>query len=226
MPKIGDYKYPAMKLSEALIIISKIINNFKGEITIDSLAQMLKMAKGGGAFIKKSDSLRVYGLVSGKSLLKTTNLAEAIILSPNPNEVKEAKANAYLNIPLIKNLLVKFNYKEVSKDDFKIGLRDVAGVPYPIVKDTSPRIIKLYNEALMFAKEKSGKTPEISYKLSDQETIESKEYIVASVGDIYIKVPKSEEQIQIAKKLLDMLESQSKIEKKEKPSKTEESKKE
>lgn len=222
MAKIGNYKFPVMKLSEAINVVSKIIKDFNGEISVDGLANILSMTKTGGSFINKTIALKNYNLVSGRNTLIATELAKRIVLSPDPVDKEEAGKEAYLNIPLIRDLLKKFNYTLPSKDNFAIALRDLTKADLIIVKKRSTHIFKLYNEALEYSK-KSGKAT-VSQVIGEQfreVTKETEEMLDARLGNIYIKVPKSVEQIEMAEKLLEMLKSQ--VKKKEKSSKIEES---
>ncbi len=200
MGKIGSYQYPDLKLGESIEIVSKIINNFKGEITLDGLAEMLRMKKSGGGFIIKVSSLRQYNLVGGGQKLIATDLAKRIVLSPSQVEKENAKAEAYLNIQLFKDLNEKCD-KNTSKMDFDIILKELTKADLLEIKNKSAAIYKLFLEASSYNKTESKKIGVFPLGISS-------DYIEANVGEIYIKVPKSKEQIEMARKLLDMLENQ------------------
>ena len=208
MGKIGSYQYPDLKLSEAIEIVSKIINNFKGEITLDGLAEMLRMKKTGGGFITKVSSLRQYGLVSGGQKLIATDLAKRIILSPSQTEKENSKKEAYFKIQLLKDLHERCD-RNTSKMDFDIILKELTKADLLEIKNKSSAIYKLFIEALSYDKIEGG-------KIGFSPIGTSLDYIDAKVGEIYIKVPRSKEQIDMARKVLDMLENQIKKETKKK----------
>ena len=104
MSKIGEYRFPNITLSNALSIAELIIREFKGSISTSGLADRLGMAEKGGGFLHKMAALRDYGLIEGRGEVRTTGLAERIVLPDSPAEKAKAALDAFLRVELFTEL--------------------------------------------------------------------------------------------------------------------------
>ncbi|KYK35695.1 MAG: hypothetical protein AYK18_02925 [Theionarchaea archaeon DG-70] len=217
MGKIGNFQYPNLRLNQAIGIIDIIVHNYKGEISLDGLSQELKMKKTGGGFISKVSSLKLYGLITGKSKLTVTDIGKTILLSPVPDEIEKAKSKAYSNIQLFKKIFQKSSGKIPEKDRFQIILRDLTETDLMEVKAKTGKILKLYEEAAKYLKGTNEQGISEKPMSALRTEIPSEEFIDARVGDVYVKFPRKEQSISIARKLIDMMEEQLEFKKKTPP---------
>lgn len=107
MSKIGKYRFPTITLSNAIGIADLIIKQFRGSITTSGLAQALDMAEKGGGFLHKMSALREYGLVEGRGEIRTTELAERIVLPDSAADASKAAVDAFLGVELLTELDIR-----------------------------------------------------------------------------------------------------------------------
>ena len=167
MGDIGKYKdYPDLELSKAIGIIERIHKDFDGRISASNLARLFGIEPRGGGFANRVKDVMAYGLLEGKGEYTLTKLGTRIV--ENPNDV-EARAQAFLNVPLFKAIHAHFKGKvPESNEIFVSRLKEVAGSEHQEASIRAARLRNHYNEALRYlAPDKFEASDEIQMKPSD-----------------------------------------------------------
>src|SRR5438552_319841 len=143
MAKLGQYDYPDVRIGRVLDVVTRLCQPpYKGGISRTGLGEMLELNVKGGGFAGLIASLKDYGLVEGREQLMVTDLGKRAVVGSG-EEREQARARAFLNVALFKELFERTGptipdgdnflilLKEVTKDDpLKVNsqARDVLGV--------------------------------------------------------------------------------------------------
>ena len=72
MAKLGDFEFPEVGLIDSVDLARRIYDELGGEVSRDGLAMVLDMSPGGGAYGARIGALRLWGLVTGRSVIRLT----------------------------------------------------------------------------------------------------------------------------------------------------------
>lgn len=86
MATLGDFEYPEVDLADSLELARRIHDDLSGEVRRDGLAMVLGMSPTGGAYGARIGSLRMWGLATGRSVIKLTSDAERFATAENSQE--------------------------------------------------------------------------------------------------------------------------------------------
>lgn len=155
--KIGSYSYPSLKFERALEINKMICDPpYKGQLSQSGLAQALdKMSETGGAFINLVGSLRDYGLVQGKGALTATDLAKRIVAG-TAEEAAEAKAEAFLNVPLFKQIYQRIGINIPPEEAFSVLLGEITQEDKLKLQERSKNVLNFYMEGVRYLRPVEG----------------------------------------------------------------------
>jgi len=138
-----------LELSKAISVIERIYKDYDGRIPASSLAKLWGIEPRGGAFANRVKDVAAYGLIEGKGEYTLSKLGTRIVENPND---REAKADAFLQVPLFKAMHEYFKGKlPESNELFAERLRILTNAKKP--SDASlraPRLRNHYNEALPY----------------------------------------------------------------------------
>jgi len=165
--KIGSYSYPILKLERALEI-SRIICEapYKGQISQSGLAQQLKMKERGGGFINLVGSLRDYNLVQGKGTLQATETAKRIVAGSSAEESALAKAEAFLSVPLFKQVYQRIGIKIPPEEQFSVLLGEITQEDKLELPERSKNVLKFYMEGARYLAPTEGEMQMETFKPS------------------------------------------------------------
>jgi len=181
--EVGKYSYPDLKLSEVITIIEKIHKDYGGKISAGNLAKIFGIEPRGGGFRNRVEDLTMYGLIDGQREYKLTKLALQIVEDPSD---LDARAQAFLNVSLFKEIHKEFNGK--LPDDmgaFVLRLKDVTKAEEKEVSIRAARLRNHYNEALSYL------MPEIfpvsgEPEVTERHTVEPRPSLKQSTGTLTI----------------------------------------
>ncbi len=125
MSKIGDFRFPDIALSDAIKVAELVIRQFRGAITTSGLAEALGMAERGGGFLHKMAAMRDYGLMEGRGELRTTALAESIVLPDISGESSKAAVEAFTRVELFGKLDERLGDEIPDAERFAIILGEI-----------------------------------------------------------------------------------------------------
>ncbi len=129
MAKLGSYSYPDIRFGDAVEIAGRILSKFKGTVSVKGMAWELGMAENSGTLFAKVAALRDFGLVDGRGELKVTGLAQRIIHPATAQEARQARAEAFQRVELLRILYERFQGEVPDDASLLIGLEEVAKAP-------------------------------------------------------------------------------------------------
>jgi hypothetical protein len=149
---IGSYQVPYTTISDAISVVTTVVNKYNGQLARQSLATELDMAAAGGGFVNKLAAIKLYGLLEGSGNLVATDLAQTIVLSKDPKQVAKSKAKAFLNYPLYQKLFDRIKDKVPDDDALTNILVEITKTTRIDVTKKLPEIKKYYVDALQYLK--------------------------------------------------------------------------
>ena len=129
MAKLGTYSYPDIRFSDAVEIAGRIMNKFRGSVTVKGLAWELGMAENSGTLFAKVAALRDFGLVEGRGELRVSALAQRILHPNSSEEGRKARAEAFHRVDLLQTLYEKFEGEAPDDMSLMVTLEEITRVP-------------------------------------------------------------------------------------------------
>ena len=222
MAKLGPYSYPDIRFGDAVEIAGRILSKFKGTVGVKGLAWELGMAEGSGTLFAKVAALRDFGLVEGRGELRISPLAQRILHAASPEEGREARAEAFQRVELLRQLYHRFDGEIPDDLSVLVGLEEITKAPRDEIVRRAPLIQKHLTDAVRVLgrlqlsdkpTEPSGKSqniystpgvasPVITFPAEGASAAEGGGLVVAA-GDLRFAAPMTLEYIDIALKLLE-----------------------
>jgi len=149
MAKIGNYRYPDISMPEASKI-TKIIYDFPSHsMSVKMLAEKLGISPRGGWTGMILFSLKKYGLVEGRGILRTTELGEKLVNPKNSQELALTKETVFNKIDLWTKIKNDYGDK-VPSSEFWGYLAEKLPVDRTTAQSKAEKIAKLYTESYTF----------------------------------------------------------------------------
>jgi hypothetical protein len=152
--KVGSYDIPDMRLYPRLVEAAKLIyEKFASEEAKDLnlVAQLLGHdSANSGAFLSKLAQLRAYGLIERRGV-KVTDLGKKLTFPTNEEELKEARKQAILNIPLWREFYSKWGL-ELPNGNFWADLAKIANLEAPEAKRIEQKVRNAYISDIRYLK--------------------------------------------------------------------------
>lgn len=146
MAKLGNAEYPDIGLLECLHTARTIQLDFGGEIKRGGLAHVLGMAGTGGAFAARLGSMRMWGIVDGRSNLRLTDAANRAVGSGNVGIEAAGTSALARNVPLFNDLHARLQPGASDKAVLAAAVQELTDAPMPDVASKLPQIERLFNE--------------------------------------------------------------------------------
>jgi len=127
----AEHRYPVYDLNEAIEVARAIRDQAGGACTREHLAAFLSYrSTNNGAFLSRLASARLFGLVetSGRELVPT-RLADTILTPEWPDEAVEARAEAFMTVPLYRVIYGRYEGAALPPE---VGLRNALHSTYGI----------------------------------------------------------------------------------------------
>jgi len=205
MGKIGAYEYPDISFSETLKLAGIIEDKFSGSIQdknfLTSFASLLghKNTKSGG-FVIKTVALKRYNLLKDNKLTQT---AEILLHPKNEEEKQNAMQEVINSIELFRKIYEKVGTR-VPDENFWEYIVAITSVNRQEAISTSEKIKKLYLDILKYiSRDYIGEG-----RMLEQPTVGNA--IELKSGDVYFKVPRTADNIDIIINLLNKWKSEKK----------------
>ena len=151
MAKLGNAEYPETSLSECLRIARLIQTDFGGEVRRSGLAHVLGMSPSGGAFAARLGSMRIWGIIEGRSALRLTSTAGRVVATDAvPGEVSRGMTSLVRSVPLFVQLHDRLQLGAVDRGVLGATLQEITEAPMDEVQGRLPQIERLFDEARRF----------------------------------------------------------------------------
>src|SRR2546425_3508421 len=148
MAKLGQYDYPDVRIGRTLDVVTKLCQPpYKGSIARSGLGEMLDLNIKGGGFAALVASLKDYGLVEGREQLKVTDLGKKAVVGSG-EEREQAKAQAFLNVVLFKELLERIGPTVPDRESFAILLKEVTKEDPLKVNHQVKDVLSVYSDGI------------------------------------------------------------------------------
>ena len=148
MAKLGQYSYPDIRFGDAVEIANRILNKFKGTVSVKGLAWELGMAEGSGTLFAKVAALRDFGLVEGRGELRVSQLAQRVLHPTSSEECVEATAEAFQRVELLSQLYTRFEGEVPDDMSLLVGLEEISRAPRDEIVKRAPLIQKHLTDAI------------------------------------------------------------------------------
>ena len=129
MAKLGTYSYPDIRFSNAVEITARILNKFRGTVSVKGLAWELGMAENSGTLFAKVAALRDFGLVEGRGELRISALAQRLLHPASPEEGRQAHAQAFQRVDLLQTLYERFDGEAPDDASLLVALEEITRTP-------------------------------------------------------------------------------------------------
>lgn len=215
MAKLGTYSYPDIRFSDAVEIAGRIMNKFRGSVTVKGLAWELGMAENSGTLFAKVAALRDFGLVEGRGELRVSALAQRILHPNSSEEGRRARADAFHRVDLLQTLYEKFEGEAPDDMSLMVTLEEITRVPRDEIVKRFTLIQKHLSDAARVLgrigasagqpsadahQQLSDAPPEARSHAGEPPTYSSGLYLDA--GDLHLSVPLTVDYIDVAINLL------------------------
>jgi hypothetical protein len=216
MATLGKVEYPDITLDSALEYLGKSFRVLSEGISREGLAQALGLKPGTGNFARVSSSLRRYGLIEGHGTFKKTPLADQILHGFTQEDKEKARAQAWLGVHLVREIYGRYKFPPTEKDgEFLAFLSKLTGAEPGEVRQKASSVRGLFGEAVKDLKSAGNSVAEAEGQARVSPVPETpitpfspSGLIDAKLGDVYIRIPRSNEGLQIARKIVDLLAMQ------------------
>lgn len=146
MAKLGNAEYPDIGLLECLHTARTIKFDFGGEIKRGGLAHILGMSPSGGAFAARLGSMRMWGIVSGRSTLRLTDAANRTVGDGDARTESAYIAELAKNVPLFNMMHARLHAGVADKAVLAATVQELTDAPMSDVDSKLPQIERLFNE--------------------------------------------------------------------------------
>ncbi len=148
MAKLGQYDYPDVRISRVLDVVSKLCHPpHKGEISRTGLGEVLDLNIKGGAFAALLASMKDYALAEGRDQLKVTDLGKKAVIG-STDEREQARAQAFLNVPLFKELLERTGPTIPDGEEFSLVLKEITREDPLKVNNQYRELLGVYSDGI------------------------------------------------------------------------------
>ena len=146
MAKLGIIEYPDIGLLECLNTARTIKLDFGGEIKRSGLAHILGMSPSGGAFAARLGSMRMWGIVSGRSTVRLTDAANRTVGDSDAGYESAYAAELARAVPLFNMLHARLHAGAADKAVLAATVQELTDAPMTDVNSKLPQIERLFNE--------------------------------------------------------------------------------
>ena len=152
MTKLGSAEYPETSLSECLRIAGRIRTDFGGEVRRTGLAHILGMSPGGGAFGARVGSLRMWGLIEGRSVLRLTQTASNALVETDDETRAMFMCDLASSVPFFVELGDRMPSGNSDRAVLAATVQEISEAPMDEVEARLPQIERLLGEVRQYIK--------------------------------------------------------------------------
>lgn len=110
---------PSLNIKDAIVLARSIQEKAGGIVGRDTFSHLAGVSPGSSGRAFRVAAMRAFGLVDGPdSRLELTPLAQSIVSSVSPDEEREGRRRAFLNVPLFRRIAEEFRGKSLPEEKF------------------------------------------------------------------------------------------------------------
>lgn len=147
--KLGSYYIPDIDVDEAVKYTKTVYDFPNHSMSIQLFADKNQLKVRGGWTGMILASMKKYGLVEGRGILRTTELAEQIINPKDDYEAQEARNKVFNKIELWNKIRSDYGDKALPSD-FWAYLADKHFIDRVMAQTKAEKVAKLYTKSRMF----------------------------------------------------------------------------
>ena len=125
MAKIEQFEFPEIPLTETIELARRIFEDLGGEVRRDGLAIVLGMSPTGGAFAARISALRLWGLATGRSLIRLTPDGVQLFSTISATEEAALIRKLAAAVPLFNELHQRIGESSVDQSVFAVTLQEI-----------------------------------------------------------------------------------------------------
>ena len=125
MAKIEQFEFPEIPLTETIDLARRIFEDLGGEVRRDGLAIVLGMSPTGGAFAARISALRLWGLATGRSLIRLTPDAVQLFSTISATEKTALIRKLAAAVPLFNELHQRIGESSIDQSVFAVTLQEI-----------------------------------------------------------------------------------------------------
>ena len=144
MAKLGDFEFPEVGLSDSVELARRIHEDLSGEVRRDGLAMILDMSPTGGAYGARIGALRMWGLATGRSVIRLTANAEKIASAIDSSEESVVIATLARSVPLFNELQDRLGDGNVDQRVLTVMLQEITGAEIDEVTRRIPMVERIF----------------------------------------------------------------------------------
>ena len=152
MTKLGSAEYPETSLSECLRIADRIRTDFGGEVRRAGLALVLGMSPGGGAFGARLGSMRMWGIIEGRSALRLTQIASNALVETDDETRAMFMSELASSVPFFVELGDRMPSGNSDRAVLAATVQEISEAPLDEVEARLPQIERLLGEVRQYMK--------------------------------------------------------------------------
>ncbi len=137
MAKLGDFEFPEVGLQDSIELARRIHHELGGEVRRNGLAMILDMSPIGGAYGARIGALRMWGLATGRSVIRLTRDAERLVSSPNPIEESALTRKLARSVPLFNELNDRIGDTSLDQRVLSVMMQEITGAE---IEDVARRV--------------------------------------------------------------------------------------
>ncbi len=181
MAKIGDSEFPEIGLGDSIAIARVIHDDLGSEITRDGLAVVLGMSASGGAYGARLGALRMWGLATGRSLIRLTPDGVRVVSTPDSSELMQLTKKLAASVDLFNELHRVLGDAVLSQNVLAVRLQEITGADMPSVRRRLPIIERVFGDIRQH----------LNDEVADVDDAESPAPVVrtANVADSLVELP-------------------------------------
>lgn len=127
MAKLGQNEFPEVGLTESVELARRIYDDLGGEVRRDGLAIVLGMSPSGGAYGARIGALRMWGLATGRGLIRLTQDGVRVAAPTSAVESAEVMRRLAASVPLFNELQERMGDASVDQSVLAVMLQEITG---------------------------------------------------------------------------------------------------
>ncbi len=150
MAKLGDFEFPEVGLVDSVVLARRIHEDLGGEVRRDALAMVLDMSPSGGAYGARIGALRMWGLATGRSVIRLTGDGVRVVSARGDGEETEMMRKLSRSVPLFNELEARIGDGKVDQRVLAVLLQEVTGAEIDEVMRRMPMVERIYGAIRSF----------------------------------------------------------------------------
>ena len=150
MAKLGSFEFPEVGLVDSVVLARRIHEDLGGEVRRDALAMVLDMSPTGGAYGARIGALRMWGLATGRSVIRLTGDGVRAVSARGDGEEMEMMRKLSRSVPLFNELEARIGDGKVEQRVLAVMLQEITSAEMGEVMRRLPMVERIYGAIRSF----------------------------------------------------------------------------